>query len=75
MPPLSIEERLAALETKVAELHAKNGEAAEHKDWRRTVGMFTDKPGVLAIFEEAMKLREADRAKARDRRGEAHRKR
>lgn len=63
----TVEERLVALEKQVAELmngtqHLKQG---RQKDWRRTIGMFTDKPGVLKIFEEAMKLREADRAKAR----------
>jgi hypothetical protein len=37
------------------------------KDWRRTIGMFTDNPGMKELFAEAMKLREADRKKARRR--------
>jgi hypothetical protein len=39
-----------------------------HKDWRRTIGMFTDNPEMKVLFAEAMKLREADRRKARRRR-------
>jgi hypothetical protein len=35
------------------------------KDWRLVAGRFTDDPGVQQVFEEAMKLREADRARAR----------
>ena len=35
------------------------------EDWRRTIGMFTDDPGMLEVFEEAMKIREADRERAR----------
>ena len=35
------------------------------KDWRRTIGMFTDNPGMKELFAEAMKLRAADRKKAR----------
>ena len=37
------------------------------KDWRRTIGMFTDDEGMKAIFQEALKLREADRKKTRSR--------
>lgn len=35
------------------------------KDWRRTIGAFTDDEGVKGIFQEAMRLREIDREKAR----------
>ena len=67
MPKTSIEERLAALEAQVGKLLRTQGTkpAPRVKDWRRTIGIFTDKPGVLQIFEEAMKLREVERAKAR----------
>jgi hypothetical protein len=57
--------RVAALEKQVAELRAANEEGTREKDWRRTVGMFTGDPGMRQVFEEAMKLREADREKAR----------
>jgi hypothetical protein len=38
--------------------------ASQKKDWRRTVGRF---PKLQVVFAEAMKLREADRKKARRR--------
>ena len=67
MPKPTVEERVANLERQVAELMngSQKSKPPRQKDWRRTIGIFTDKPGVLEIFDEAMKLREADRAKAR----------
>jgi hypothetical protein len=64
MPPPSLEQPVAALEHEVAELKARpaNGRV---KDWRQTVGRFTDDPGMKKIFAEALKLRDADRRKAR----------
>ena len=67
MSALSLEERLSALEQEVADLKAQRPQEAAKKDWRRTVGMFTDNPGVQEIFDEALKLREGDRKKARRR--------
>jgi hypothetical protein len=65
MPPLSIEERVAALEQKVESLAQQaTADAPRKNDWRKAIGIFTDNPGMLEIFEEAMKIREADRAKA-----------
>jgi hypothetical protein len=61
----SLEERVAALEREVAELRAWSANGSFPKDWRRTVGMFTDDPGMQRLFAEAMRLREADRARAR----------
>jgi hypothetical protein len=65
MPPLSLEERVATLEKELAELKARGN--GRDKDWRRTVGVFTDNPEMKELFAEAMKLREADRKKARRR--------
>jgi hypothetical protein len=68
MKPLSLEQRIAALEKEVADLKAlqlQNG--VPKKDWRRTIGIFTDNPGMLELFEEAMKLRAADRRQSRGR--------
>jgi hypothetical protein len=67
MAGLSLEQRVAALEKELAGLKSRrrNGRA---KDWRRTVGIFTDNPGMKELFAEAIKLREADRNKARRRR-------
>ncbi|HKA05659.1 MAG TPA: hypothetical protein VKD71_00285 [Gemmataceae bacterium] len=62
MPPLSLEERVAVLEQELSELKSQQGRG---KDWRRTIGMFTDNPGMKELFAEAMKLREVDRRKAR----------
>jgi len=66
MPRLSLEQRVAVLEQELSELKARPGNGRV-KDWRRTVGMFTNNPGMKELFAEAMKLREADRSKARRR--------
>jgi exonuclease VII small subunit len=55
----SLEQRVATLEREIVELKRAG------KSWRRTIGMFTDNPEMLNLFEQAMKLRESDRAKAR----------
>jgi hypothetical protein len=62
----TLEQRVAVLERELSELKAQRGNG-HVKDWRRTVGMFTDNPGMKELFAEAMKLREADRKKARRR--------
>ncbi len=59
----SIEQRLAMLEREIAELKRAG------KNWRRTVGMFTGNSEMQKLFEQAMKLRENDRAKARGTQG------
>jgi hypothetical protein len=47
----------------MAKITAQQANGSEPKDWRRTVGKF---PEMQEIFAEAMKLREADRKKARN---------
>ena len=64
MPPLSLEERVATLEREISELKSQKSNGRD-KDWRRTIGVFTDNPEMKELFSEAMKLREADRRKAR----------
>lgn len=66
MKALTIEQRVAALEQELAELKLQRHQGRE-KDWRRTIGVFTDQPEMKELFAEAMKLREADRRKARRR--------
>ena len=66
MPPLSLEQRVAVLERELSELKAQRGDG-HVKNWRRTVGMFSDNPGMKDLFAEAIKLREADRKNARRR--------
>lgn len=58
----TVEDRLAFLEEEVAIMKAEKTNDSATKDWRRTVGKF---PGMQELFAEAMKLREADRKKAR----------
>jgi hypothetical protein len=66
MKTLAIEQRVAVLEREVSALKSQRGNG-HVKDWRRTVGMFTDNPGMQELFAEAMKLRESDRGKVRRR--------
>lgn len=63
----SLEKRVAQLELQVAKLQSEltTSPPRNGKDWRRTIGMFTDDPGMKDIFEEARKIREADRRKTR----------
>ena len=65
MSKLSLEERVAALEQRIAEFDASFATGSRRKDWRRTIGAFTDDPEMQRLFKEAMRLREADRARAR----------
>jgi hypothetical protein len=69
MPAPSLEQRIAVLEREVAALKISTATAngSPRKNWRRTIGMFTDQPEMQRVFEEAMKLREIDRARARRR--------
>ncbi len=66
MPSQSLTKRVAALERQIAELKSQRDDART-KDWRRTIGIFTDNLEMKDLFAEAMKLREADRRKARRR--------
>jgi hypothetical protein len=67
MSDLSLEQRVAVLEQQMANLLAQQANGAGKKDWRRSVGMFTDDQGMQELFAEAQKIREADRKKARER--------
>ncbi len=49
MPPLSLEQRVAALQQEISELKSRRTDGRE-KDWRRTIGMFTDNPGMRRAF-------------------------
>jgi hypothetical protein len=67
MPPLTLEERVAALEKHVSELEARQANGASEKPWLRTMGAFAGNAEMKEIFDEALKLREADRKKTRRR--------
>jgi hypothetical protein len=64
MQPLTLEERLTALEKRIARIEEKLGLPPPEKAWLRTIGKFED---LKEVFDEAMKLREQDRARARRR--------
>jgi hypothetical protein len=67
MPQNDLRERVAELEKQVAELRAELASVrqAPEKDWRRTIGMFDGDEGMRELFDEAMKIRDADRRRAR----------
>jgi len=63
-----LEVRMERLETQMHELQVElQAVKGAGKDWRRTIGIFTDDEGMKSVFQEALKLREADRKKARSR--------
>lgn len=64
---LSLEKRVEMLESQVAELQTelRQEKNKSGKDWRRTIGAFTDDEGMKGLLQEAMQIREADRKKAR----------
>jgi hypothetical protein len=63
----SLEERVAALEQKVAWLSRQilQERGPGRGDWRSTVGMFANDPIMKEIDEEARKIREEDRRQTR----------
>ena len=62
----SVEARLATLESRVARLQEEvNTGRRSAKDWRRTIGIFTEDGGMKEILREALKLREQDRKQTR----------
>jgi hypothetical protein len=67
MPQHSLEERVTALEQEVARLTRQKqpGDEPGRDDWKSTVGMFANDPIMKEIDEEARKIREADRRRAR----------
>lgn len=64
----SLEHRLATIERRLDELQMALASPTPGSGWRQSVGVFTDRGGVLEILEEAQKLREADRRRSRPRR-------
>lgn len=63
---MTVEERLDKLETQVNELLAALKPTRPGKyDWISTIGMFGDDPVMKEICDEALRLREEDRARCR----------
>ena len=70
MSQQTLEERVAALEIEVARISGQLrpfGEAGRD-DWKSVVGLFANDPIMKEIDEEARKIREADRRRARRKR-------
>ena len=66
MIELSVEQRLAKLETQVTELIASLKPQHPGKyDWISTIGMFGNDPVMKEICDEALRLREEDRERCR----------
>ncbi len=63
-PPLTLEERVVALEEIVAQLLSQSDSAVANKDWRSTLGMFTDDSIMKEIDEERRRIRQTDRQQA-----------
>jgi hypothetical protein len=65
MPDQSLEYRISTLERQVAELTAQAVNGRDQKPWLRVRGIFAGNEGMKEIFEEALRLREQDRRRAR----------
>ncbi|HYV35398.1 MAG TPA: hypothetical protein VE988_06825 [Gemmataceae bacterium] len=61
----TLEQRLTLLEGQMAQLLTQSPPQMPKKDWRTTVGMFTNDPVMKEIQEEGRKIREADREQAK----------
>ena len=62
-----LERRVTSLEQQLTELNKRGGFEPPKKDWRKSIGIFGNDETMKAVFDEALKLRERDRAKARRR--------
>ena len=61
----NLEKRVETLEAQVAELRAAR--PGQPKDWRSAVAKYAGDADLQSIFTEAMKLRDADRKRAKKR--------
>ena len=66
MSTASLEQRVAALETRYAELLEMVQDQPAKNAWRKVVGMFADDPQIEELHKETLRIREQDRAAARD---------
>lgn len=67
MTKQELEERLAALEKRVAELEEARAQGVGKWDWLRTVGMFTGDEEARKMDEKILEAREKEREEARRR--------
>ena len=62
----SLELRVTELENRLAELLPKARHEPGRDDWMKTVGMFSNDPIAQQVFQGALKIREAERERARN---------
>jgi uncharacterized protein HemX len=64
---LDLAKRVATLKSQVTELQeqVRSDRAQRRKDWRRAAEKFAGDADLQSVFADAMKLREADRKRAR----------
>jgi hypothetical protein len=67
MSDQTLEQRVAVLEKEIRELKSHNKNGLGQKPWLRIQGMFGGDELMKEIFEEARKIRENDRRRARNR--------
>ena len=67
MPRLDLAKRVATLESQVTELQeqVRSARPQRRKDWRRAVDKYAGDADLQSVFADAMKLREAERKRAR----------
>jgi hypothetical protein len=67
MASATLEERVAQLERRVDRLEqVKPTSRASERDWRSTVGMFRGDAVVKEMIDEALRMREEERRRARE---------
>jgi len=66
MATSTLEARVTELETHVAELLKLAHERPAKDAWRKVVGMFADDPQIDELHQETRRIREEDRAAARN---------
>jgi len=66
MSTASLEQRVAALEVQYAEVLEIIQDQPAKNAWRKVVGMFADDPQIEELHKETLRIREEDRAAARD---------
>jgi hypothetical protein len=64
--PTSLEQRVERLEQIVQELRSESRGGPRRRDWRATIGAFSEDPVAKEIIDEALQLRESERRQSRE---------
>lgn len=70
MSTAELERRIASLETKYAQLRDLVLGKPTRDEWNKVVGMFADDTEISELHEETRRIREEDRAAAREKMGD-----